>query len=144
MRASAAFTLLFIAIIACCNGFTSAKTSVTVNTQTTDSLNARELVPRKLRTTDSEERGLFPNRFMEKISNIFKKNPTLVSKVEKLQKDPTAVKNLEKAAMTEKSAGKLRSWLKSMNQNTSKMDKFFIIATLIMFPVGAYMVWGRR
>ncbi|KAK1948389.1 hypothetical protein P3T76_000679 [Phytophthora citrophthora] len=146
MRANAAFTLLFLALIACCNDFTSAKTSVT---QHSDTLNAPvngELVARKLRTTattDSEERGIFPNSFMQKISGIFNKNPKLVSQVEKIQKNPAAVKNLEKAALTEKSAGKLRSWLKTMNKNTSKMDKFFIIATLILFGVGAFLVWKR-
>ncbi|KAL3673743.1 hypothetical protein V7S43_001439 [Phytophthora oleae] len=119
-----------------------------MSTQHTDSFNAPvsgDLTPRKLRTTvttNSEERG-FPNSFVEKITGIFRKNPGLSTKVENLQKNPAAVKNLEKAALTEKSSSKLRSWFKRLDENSNKKEKFFVIATILLFGAGAFMVWKR-
>ncbi|KAG2765963.1 hypothetical protein PC129_g2889 [Phytophthora cactorum] len=142
MRVGFVFALVVVTLIACFNGLASAEGAVVANNQRLDSINgliSRDITRRNLRataTTNGEERG-WATSFTEKIGNLFKSNPGLSQKVETLQKNPTLVKNLEKATFTQKGSSKVRAWFMNMYNNSSKRDKFFILATLIMFPIGS-------
>ncbi|KAG6973316.1 hypothetical protein JG688_00003603 [Phytophthora aleatoria] len=146
MRVGFVFALVVVTLIACFNGLASAEGAVVANNQRLDSINgliSRDITRRNLRataTTNGEERGLTTS-FTEKIGNLFKSNPGLSQKVETLQKNPTMVKNLEKATFTQKGSSKVRAWFMNMYNNSSKRDKFFILATLIMFPIGVWAVY---
>ncbi|KAG6973220.1 hypothetical protein JG687_00001023 [Phytophthora cactorum] len=146
MRVGFVFALVVVTLIACFNGLASAEGAVVANNQRLDSINgliSRDITRRNLRataTTNGEERG-WATSFTEKIGNLFKSNPGLSQKVETLQKNPTLVKNLEKATFTQKGSSKVRAWFMNMYNNSSKRDKFFILATLIMFPIGVWAVY---
>ncbi|KUF94426.1 hypothetical protein AM588_10006998 [Phytophthora nicotianae] len=137
MRFSFIFTLLVVTLIACYNGFASAESAVALDKRP-DPVNvpiSHDITRRNLRA-NGEERAA---GFLSKLKGIFSK-PGVSQKVEALQKNPTMVNNLEKATFTQKGSSKVRAWFMNMYNNSSKRDKFFILATLIMFPIGAWAV----
>ncbi|KAG7389367.1 hypothetical protein PHYPSEUDO_010495 [Phytophthora pseudosyringae] len=146
MRLSLVFALFVVTLLACYNGLTSAETGVQVNAELPDSVDSPisgDITRRNLRDAAAmydEERGL---NFAKKVAGLFKSNPGLSTKVETLQKNPTALKNLEKAAVTQKTSSKLRTWFARLDANSSVTEKFFVIATILLFGIGAYLLWKR-
>ncbi|OWZ22332.1 RxLR effector protein [Phytophthora megakarya] len=132
MRTGSVCVLLVVTLLACCNGFTSATSAVQVNNQhdeSTTTLVNNDITPRNLRAA-------IGGSLMSKIGGVLKRNPGLNQKVENIQKNPAQLKALEKTAKT----SKLREYFGHMWDNSSKMDKFFIAATIILMIVGVPMV----
>ncbi|KAF4047151.1 hypothetical protein GN244_ATG00284 [Phytophthora infestans] len=138
MRVGFVFALLVVSVIVCLNGLTSAESTVVMNNRNPDSINvpiSDDITSRNLRAS-GEERAY---AFVDKIKSLFSR-PGISQKVESLQKNPAMVKNLEKAALSQKGSSKVRDWFMHMYNNSSKRDKFFILATLVMFPIGVWAV----
>ncbi|KAG6617067.1 putative secreted RxLR effector protein [Phytophthora cinnamomi] len=140
MRASVVFVLL--ALLVCCNGIASAERAVKVSTTHTDSIKTRIGSRRRnLRgaAVEDEERAL--ETLAERVTSMFKRNPSLSRQVENVQKNPAIVKSLEKATLTEKSSSKLRAYFARLSANSSKVQKFFIFATILLFATGVVVTW---
>ncbi|GMF42698.1 unnamed protein product [Phytophthora fragariaefolia] len=143
MRAAFVFVLLLATILACFNGITSAESAVTVSAAETDAIQAlvdTGVTGRKLRGAVDEERVL--TGFADKVMGLFRKNPALTQQVDKLQKNPSMVKSLEKATLSQSSASKLRAYYSKLLADTPKAEKFFIYSTLLLFAAGMIVTWS--
>ncbi|KAE8961887.1 hypothetical protein PR003_g30390 [Phytophthora rubi] len=138
------FVFVLLALLACSNGIASAESAVKVSAQHADSIESPisgDVTRRSLRGTvaDDEERTL--GDLAKSVTGMFKKNPGIAKQAEKLQKNPGAVKALEKATLTEKGSSKLRAYFERLSANSSKKEKFFIIATILLFVGGIGVAW---
>nr|AEK80837.1 Avh176 [Phytophthora sojae]AEK80838.1 Avh176 [Phytophthora sojae] len=142
----AVFVFVLLALLACCNGIASAESVVKVNALQADAVEApvdSAITRRRLRGTvaEEEERILGLEKLANRVTSLFKTNPGLAQKAENLQKSPSAVKALEKATLSEKGSGKLRAYFARLSANSSKQEKFFIIATILLFIAGVGVTW---
>ncbi|KAG6596077.1 putative secreted RxLR effector protein [Phytophthora cinnamomi] len=142
MRAD--FVFLLFALLACCSGIASAERAVKVNALHSDSIEA-SISSRNLRGTAASDEERLGNialgNFAERVMGIFNRKPSLAKQAEKLQKSPSTVKALEQATLTEKSSNNLRAYFSRLSANSSKKEKFFIIATIVLFAAGIKVTW---
>lgn len=150
MRVSFVLVLLVATQVACYNGFANAEGSVEAKTLHTefgnnlisgDTTTHRNLKGSKktaeAQDATEEERGL---EFLSKLTSIFKKNPSLGKQVEKMQKNPSIAKSLQKVSVSDKVINNVRTYFGRLSANSSPIEKGFIIATILLFIAGGWVV----
>ncbi|CEG42169.1 RxLR-like protein [Plasmopara halstedii] len=122
---SLTFTLVVVCLVRSCDGVAAVSSDMI---DSTNNRISRNMIRRVLQETATA------NDDVKKLSTSTKVDSKLNQEIK------TKPDQLVKA---EKNSSKIGAWLKRMNVISSKRDKFFILATILLFPIAAYMVASR-